>query len=550
MARPRSTVRWLAFLLAVATPAAAQHESHVGNIGYVPQAILEKPLPIRSGIGTVSEKVSTASAEALAFYQQGVAYLHSYVWVEAARSFHQALRLDPELAMAWVGLSRAWSGLDDAGAARAAVGRAQALSEHAGPRERRWIEIRRLQLDAIADLADVAKHVAVKRAVDEALSHDLDNVELWLFRGNLEEATAAGRGQRGGAASVAFYERALKLEPENFAAHHYLIHSFETVGDIQSALRHGEVYARLASQIPHARHMYGHDLRRVGKTEEAIAEFLRADELERAYYQKEAMPAAYDWHHQHNLDLLSTSYQYLGQMRTAERLMREAFAMDSVSDYLEYSKREWIGFLLGRGRSAEALETARSLAASAGRGGRLVGELGSARALLALGRLDEARQALANAEREQQALPVIAAMPGLARGTIEPEISLVRAEILLRSGEPAQARAIVEQTVSRLRAQLGPDAWSQTLFRLEGLARTARASGDWQLAEYAATQMLEHDPAYAGTHYELALVAAHKGDPARAQEELALAARYWSRADADLPELQDCKTRMASAGTK
>ncbi len=544
MTRYWITLCWLISGLGASMPGLAQHECHVGHVGYVPREILEKPLPIRSGIGTVAEKASTTSAEAQAFYQQGVAYLHSYVWVEAARSFNQALRLDPKLAMAWVGLSRAWSGLDDPQAARAAAERAQALAEHALPSERRRIEIRRLQLDAIEDLADVTKHVALKRAIDDALAQDLGNVELWLLRGNVEEATAAGRGQRGGAASVAFYERALKLEPENFAAHHYLIHSFETVGDIQSALRHGEVYARLASQIPHARHMYGHDLRRVGRTEEAIAEFLKTDELERAYYQSEGVPAEYDWHHQHNLDLLSTSYQYLGQMRTAERLMREAFAVSSVSGYFEYSKREWIGFLLARGRSAEALEAARSLAASAKAGGRLVGELGAARALLALGRLDEARQALANAEREQQTLPILAPTLGLVRGMIEPEISLVRAEILLHAGDTAAARAIVEPTVGRLRAQLGPDAWSQTLFRLEGLARTARSRGDWQLAEYVANQMLEHDPLYAGTHYALALVANHKGDTARAQEAFSLAARYWSGADADLPELVECTARL------
>jgi tetratricopeptide (TPR) repeat protein len=348
---------------------------------------------------------------------------------------------------------------------------------------------------------------------------------------------------------VAFYERALKLEPESFAAHHYLVHSFETVGDIQSALRHGEVYARLAPQIPHARHMYGHDLRRVGRIEEAIAEFQRTDELERAYYEAEGVKADYDWHHQHNLDLLSTSYQYLGQMQTAERLMREAFAIASANGYLEYSKREWIGFLLGRGRSAEALEAARALAASARPGGRIAGELGAARALLALGRLEEARQALANAEREQQGLPVLAPGLVLTRSFVEPEIALVRAEILLRTGEAGQARAIAEQTVGKMRAQLGADAWILTLFRLEALARTARAIGDWRLAEYAATQMLEHDPAYAGAHYEMGLVLEHKGDHARAQEELALAARYWNRADADLPELRDCKTRMASAGT-
>jgi len=57
---------------------------------------------IRTGIGELHEKVSTQSAEAQSLYDQGLAYLHSYVWIEAARSFHQALRLDPNLAMAYL----------------------------------------------------------------------------------------------------------------------------------------------------------------------------------------------------------------------------------------------------------------------------------------------------------------------------------------------------------------------------------------------------------------------------------------------------------------
>lgn len=97
------TVCGLIASLGASMPCLAQHECHMGQVGYVPREILEKPLPIRSGIGQVAEKVSTTSAEAQAFYQQGAAYLHSYVWVEAARSFNQALRLDPKLAMAWVG---------------------------------------------------------------------------------------------------------------------------------------------------------------------------------------------------------------------------------------------------------------------------------------------------------------------------------------------------------------------------------------------------------------------------------------------------------------
>jgi len=74
---------------------------------------------------------------------------------------------------------------------------------------------------------------------------------------------------------------------------------------------------RLAPAIPHAHHMHGHNLRRLGRTEEAIREFLKAEELENAYYRTEGIPPQYDWHHAHNLQLLGMSYQALGQMKAA-----------------------------------------------------------------------------------------------------------------------------------------------------------------------------------------------------------------------------------------
>src|SRR5467141_3489054 len=105
----------------------ANHESHQDG-GPVPREILERPVPLRQGIGSVHEAVSTASQEAQAFYDQGLAYLHSYLWIEAARSFHQALRLDPNLAMAFLGLTDTYIGLHDAATARAAFQRAQELA--------------------------------------------------------------------------------------------------------------------------------------------------------------------------------------------------------------------------------------------------------------------------------------------------------------------------------------------------------------------------------------------------------------------------------------
>ncbi|HJS58454.1 MAG TPA: tetratricopeptide repeat protein, partial [Vicinamibacteria bacterium] len=397
------------FLLAFAVPILAQEDPHAGcsSGGWVPREILDRPVVLRPGIGNAHETVTTASPDAQAFYDQGLNYLHGYVWIEAARSFQQALRHDPGLAMAYLGLSRVHSGLDDPDGARRALTAAQKHAPQASGREQRRIALRARQLEAFADLADVPKHFAYKKALDEALSLDMEEPELWLLRGNAEEPTAAGRGQRGSAASTAFYLEALRLAPDHAAAHHYLTHSYETIGRIPSALEHGEAYARLAPAVPHAHHMWGHDLRRVGRIDDAIAAFRRTYELEIAYYAAEGIPASLDWHHVHNLDLLATSHQHKGQMQTAEALLREAGAMPPVTEYLEYNQKALATFLLGRGRWADALLAARTQASGKWAATRAVGQALSGHALLQLGREPEARDALAAAEREAQAVPTL-----------------------------------------------------------------------------------------------------------------------------------------------
>ena len=544
-----SRLWFLALLLVFCFRSApSQDNPHAGHesVGYVPRAVLERPLPLRTGTGTVHEAVTTSSKDAQAFYDQGLAYLHSYVWVEAARSFNQALRHEGRLAMAYVGLSRAYSGLDDPNAAREALEKAQALSAGAGTREQRRIAIRAKQMEALSDLSNPAKHLEYKKVIDDALSIDINDAELWLLRGNAEEPTAAGRGQRGGVSSTAFYERVFAISPDNFAAHHYLIHSYENIGQMEPALKHGEVYARLAFAIPHARHMYGHDLRRVGRITEAIAEFRKADDLENSYYSAENIPSDYDWHHQHNLDLLSTSYQYIGQMKTAEQVMRQAFAIPAVNDGLEFAKKEWPRFLLGRGRKQEALTAANVLIKGKYPTTRATGHLIASQVFLSMNRIAEAKAAISEAEKQMQGAPkVVTRGAGLGAG-VEAELEALRAEVLMREGKTEEGRAIFKEVERRLRGLLGPDAWSQALFRLESIAQAAREAGDWELAEYTAKQMLEHDAAYAGSHYAMALVAEQKRDRSIAEREFARAEELWRSADAELPELAHARAKMVS----
>lgn len=552
-ARPILSPTLLLLILLLGVPARAQapdpDDPHAGCVApptYVPKDLLERPVRLRTGVGNSREQVTAASPEAQAFYDQGLNYLESYVWIEASRSFHQALRIDPKMAMAYVGLSRVRAGFDDMAGAKQYLDKAKELSAGISDRERRRIEIREKQLASIDDLENPAKFLAYKKAIDDALNADTRDPELWLLRGTAEESNASGRGQRGTAGSVAFYEQVLKLVPDHASAHHYLIHTYETIGQIDKALEHGEAYARLSPAIPHAAHMWAHDLRRVGRVNEAITQFRKADSLEHAYYAAEKLDPSFDWHHGHNLNLLASCYQHQGRMKLAEKVMKEASGLGVVDAYGAFNMREIPNFFLHRQRYKDAVESTREMTRSKYVQARVTGHALAGQALVAQGKADAAAQELQKAERELEQVPRVA--PGLIprRNQVDPWVDALRGELQLRTGKGPEGRETVKKAVLALRAAPGPDAWSQALFRLDSFARTAREVGDWELAEFVAGQMLAHDDDYGGSHLARALVFQHQGDVTGAEREMEAARECWRAADANLPELKLLRTSTAA----
>ncbi len=536
-------------VLLLATGASGQHEHHgdEDSVGWVPREILQRPVVLREGVGKISDPVTTSSPEAQAFYNQGLAYLHSYVWIEAARSCNQALRSDAKLALAYICLSRAYSGLEDQGAAQSALENAQALAANLSERERLRVSLRAMQLVAIKDILNDSKHQAYKAAIDAGLAKYPDDPELWLLRGNAEEPTAAGRGQRGLVGAIAYYQAALAISPANPAAEHYLVHAFESIGQAEEAVKHGEIYARLCPSVPHAQHMYGHDLRILGRNDEAIAQFRKADALEASYYKSENIPARYDWHRIHNLDLLAGSYEFKGQVKQAEELLREFFSLPANDGLFASYQGDWPRFLLSRGRFAEALSAAGQMIQGKFPLQRSMGHLFAGRALVALNRADEAQQELAKAEKEMENVPESDPEPLMPqpRRLLDGQRNILCGEIALRKGNATEANAQLSDVMNRFVTVKGSGDGVNYLFTMLYMANQARSVDDWDLAETAAKQMLVFDPSYAGGHYVAAVVAEHKGDSATARKELTAAERLWGQADPELPEIIDVHKKLA-----
>ena len=505
-----------------------QHSPHA--ITSVPRELLERPVAIRTGIGAVHDDAGTKSQEAQRFYDQALAYLHNYVWIEAARSFNQALRSDPNLALAHAGLSVAYIELNKVAEARQAIEKAKALAAKSPDHIKRHVDARVLQMAAEDAPGDATKLAAYRKALDQAIAAFPQDVEFVLLRGIAESPDPADRGQGSVPSSIPFFERALKIAPTHFGPHHFLAHAYENNGRIKEAADHAAAYAAAASSVPHAIHMHGHELRRLGRVNEAIARFEAADKLERDYFAREQISTEYDWHFAHNIDLLASSYQYVGQMKKAEALLKQNFNTPTNLLVQAVNKREYPAFLTARNRPAEALASAKTLLSHPNLVVQATGHIESAFALLAMNRPAEAAAA------SNAALRALRAAAG-AQGLAAIELEALQGEFNLRTAQRDKGRAMMESAARKWRALKGPDAWSQSLFRLEGLARAARSVGDWAFAARMAQVMLEHDPNYGGTHYALALVAQHDGNTGTARREFDLAVKAWAGADRDLPEL-------------
>lgn len=511
-------------LLPALLPAAASAQVHDHAMPALSLDSLTRPISIRSQIGVAHDSAGRLPVAAQRYYDQGLALLHNYVWMDASRSFNEVLRLAPGNALASLGLSYSFDALNLRSLAREQLATAAAAATT--PHDRRHVELRQMELRAEDAPNDAALVRTYRSALDAALTEFPADEELWLLRGLAEANVPGDRGQGSAAGSVRYYEQVLRLAPENLAAHHYLAHAFENSGDTARALDAATHYAERAASVPHAHHMVGHDLRRAGRIREAIAQFEQADQLERAYFAAEGIAPETDWHYEHNLDLLGTSYQYAGQLRQASTLLRRAFELPSANLVQIVNKRQWPLMLRLAGRRDEAMTAAIWLASHPNAVVQAIGHIETAHVLLMRG--DRVKAATsANA-----AVALLRTRPA-GGGLADIPLRLLQGEFLLRQGEWARADTLLTTAIADARVSQGPDEWAQALFMMEWVATTAREAGDWSLADTIARLMLAHDPSYGGSHFATALVAVHAGDHTRAQIEFLEARRLWAQADPD-----------------
>jgi tetratricopeptide (TPR) repeat protein len=295
------------------------------------------PAKLMNGQGKIDFPITTSNPPAQAFFNQGVAQMHSFWAFEAERSFLQAAALDPEAAMPQWGIAmvaagdfrprfqledgRRRSGAVSGGAARAleAARKALALGEKASPRERAYIAA----IWARRDLQGKDPDDAYIRSLRAIVAAHPDEVEArtYLALHLMSGFTLPDKKPRPGSMeAVAILRELLVKAPGHPGVHHFVIHGWEGSTFAREAWESCRRYPELVDNIPHALHMPGHIWAQTGKWQEAEKSFRAAADNELGYIRADQLYTT--GHHGHNVHFLASSYAFHGKYDEAVKAAR------------------------------------------------------------------------------------------------------------------------------------------------------------------------------------------------------------------------------------
>jgi tetratricopeptide (TPR) repeat protein len=249
-------------------------------------AFADSDPPVWDGLGSLTYKVTTSSATAQAYFDQGLRLTYAFNHQEAQRAFRKAQKIDPDCAMCFWGEALVLGPninapmVEEAVApAFAAVQKAQALAAKSSARERALIAAlaARYVADAKTERAQLDTAYAAAMAKVAAEFSDDDEVAV-LYAESVMDLSPWNYWQPGGrepnpqSAPIApTLERVLARSPDHPGAIHYYIHAVEASDRPQRA----EPYAdRLRGAVPgagHLVHMPSHIYYRVGRYFDALA---------------------------------------------------------------------------------------------------------------------------------------------------------------------------------------------------------------------------------------------------------------------------------------
>jgi tetratricopeptide (TPR) repeat protein len=240
------------------------------------------------GVGTYGRPITTTSAEAQKFFDQGLRLTFGYYFPEAIASFHEAQRYDPDHPMLGWGLALAigptpnsrFTGFPDdpQGAGRTAIAGARAHIQRASPLERALIETLAVRYDVEAYPDREQRDNRYAEATRSLLDRFPDDLEAGFLRADALMTRAAWRYWRadgsplpGTEDAANALERVMTLNPNHPGAVHLWVHLFESSARPEKALPQAQRLESLMPKAGHVVHMPSHIFLRLGLNSDAAA---------------------------------------------------------------------------------------------------------------------------------------------------------------------------------------------------------------------------------------------------------------------------------------
>ncbi|MFT7462292.1 MAG: tetratricopeptide (TPR) repeat protein, partial [Pseudohongiellaceae bacterium] len=289
------------------------------------------PARLYDGVDACAREVSTHSAAAQEWFDQGLTLLYGFNHEEAIRSFQRATELDPGCSMAWWGLAMA-SGIDlnnsamtedDSRRAWDAAQQAAATAPGASPVEAALAKAitTRYTWPAPEDRSELdVAYAQAMEAVSKEFPADPDVACVYADSLMLLQPwdywTAEGEPKGRIEEAIAVLEVVLAEEPDHAGACHFYIHALEA-GQPERAIAAAD---RLLNRVPgagHLLHMPSHIYVHVGRFADASDCNEIAIAADEAYFAVAPAHGFYQLYYAHNLHMLAFSAMMEGREKLA-----------------------------------------------------------------------------------------------------------------------------------------------------------------------------------------------------------------------------------------
>src|SRR5437763_4197541 len=316
--------------------------------------------PLYEGLGSYSRKVTTDSAEAQRYFDQGLAFLQGFNHRAAIRAFQQAAETDPECAMAHWGVALAcgphinsiavpppaaelaWNEL---GLAQKNVGNASPVERaligalakrYANPQPEDRSGLDRAYADA---MREVWKKYPKDPEVGALFAEAMMNLRPW------DQWTPDGKPQPGTDEIIATLDAVLTLNPNHPLANHLYIHAVEASPNPERAMAAADRLRNLQPGLAHNVHMPSHIDIRTGQWLEAVDTNAKAVEADQRYRKIFGPPKGFlNVYIAHNRHMLAYAAMMTGQRDLAMKHIR-AMVAELPADFLSENALQAEGFV-------------------------------------------------------------------------------------------------------------------------------------------------------------------------------------------------------------